>query len=66
MTIKLTINDKEIEVPAGTTVLRAAQMAGIDMPVVRGRGRRGAYSSTLLYLAGKPGSGGADRYAQNT
>jgi formate dehydrogenase major subunit len=34
MSIKLTINDKEIEVPAGTTVLRAAQMAGIDIPTL--------------------------------
>ncbi|GIK39876.1 MAG: formate dehydrogenase subunit alpha [Chloroflexota bacterium] len=34
MSVKLTINDKEIEVPAGTTVLRAAQMAGIDIPTL--------------------------------
>lgn len=34
MTVKLTINEKEIEVPAGTTVLRAAEMAGIDIPTL--------------------------------
>ncbi|GAB4421747.1 MAG: formate dehydrogenase subunit alpha [Anaerolineae bacterium] len=34
MTIKLTINDKEVEVPAGTTVLQAAQQTGIDIPTL--------------------------------
>ncbi len=34
MTVKLTINDQEIEVPEGTTVLRAAEMAGIDIPTL--------------------------------
>ncbi len=34
MTIKLTINEKEIEVPVGTTVLQAAQSAGIDIPTL--------------------------------
>jgi len=34
MTVKLTINDKEVEVPAGTTVLQAAQQAGIDIPTL--------------------------------
>lgn len=34
MTVKLTINDKEIEVPQGTTVLKAAQTAGIDIPTL--------------------------------
>lgn len=34
MTVKLTINDKEIEVPAGTTVLEAARSAGIDIPTL--------------------------------
>ncbi len=34
MTIKLTINHKEVEVPAGTTVLRAAEKAGIDIPTL--------------------------------
>ena len=34
MSIKLTINHKEVEVPAGTTVLRAAEMAGIDIPTL--------------------------------
>lgn len=32
MTVKLTINGKEIEVPAGTTVLQAAEMNGITIP----------------------------------
>jgi formate dehydrogenase major subunit len=32
MSVKLTINGKEIEVPEGTTVLRAADMAGISIP----------------------------------
>jgi formate dehydrogenase major subunit len=32
MTVKLIINNKEIEVPAGTTVLRAAEGAGISIP----------------------------------
>lgn len=30
--VKLTINEKQIEVPEGTTVLRAADMAGIRIP----------------------------------
>lgn len=34
MTIKLTINDKEIEVPVGTTVLQAAEQAGINIPTL--------------------------------
>jgi formate dehydrogenase major subunit len=34
MTVKLTINHKEVEVPAGTTVLQAAQQAGIDIPTL--------------------------------
>jgi NADH dehydrogenase/NADH:ubiquinone oxidoreductase subunit G len=34
MSIKLTINHKEVEVPAGTTVLRAAEMAGIEIPTL--------------------------------
>ncbi len=34
MSIKLTINHKEVEVPMGTTVLRAAEMAGIDIPTL--------------------------------
>ncbi len=32
MTVKLTINGQEIEVPAETTVLRAAEMNGISIP----------------------------------
>lgn len=32
MTVKLRIDQKEIEVPEGTTVLRAAERAGIDIP----------------------------------
>jgi formate dehydrogenase major subunit len=34
MTIKLTINGQEVETPPETTVLRAAQMAGIDIPTL--------------------------------
>jgi formate dehydrogenase major subunit len=34
MTVKLTINDIEIDVPEGTTVLRAAEQAGIDIPTL--------------------------------
>ncbi|MEW5957613.1 MAG: molybdopterin-dependent oxidoreductase [Chloroflexota bacterium] len=34
MTVKLTINDKEIQVPEGTTVLRAAEQAGILIPTL--------------------------------
>ncbi|RME77392.1 MAG: 4Fe-4S dicluster domain-containing protein, partial [Chloroflexi bacterium] len=34
MSVKLTINDREIEVPQGTTVLNAARMAGIDIPTL--------------------------------
>lgn len=34
MSIKLTINHKEVEVPAGTTVLRAAELAGIEIPTL--------------------------------
>ena len=30
--VKITINEKQIEVPEGTTVLRAAEMAGIYIP----------------------------------
>ncbi len=32
MTVKLTINGKDIEAPEGTTVLQAAEMAGISIP----------------------------------
>ena len=32
--VQLTIDDKKIEVPEGTTVLRAAQSAGIDIPTL--------------------------------
>ena len=32
--VQLTINGKQIEVPEGTTVLRAAQMAGIHIPTL--------------------------------
>lgn len=32
MSVKLTINGKEIEAPEGTTVLQAAEMAGISIP----------------------------------
>lgn len=34
MTIKLTINDIEVEVPQGTTVLRAAEQVGINIPTL--------------------------------
>ncbi len=34
MTIKLTIDNKEVEVPAGTTVLRAAETAGVNIPTL--------------------------------
>ncbi len=34
MTVKLTINDKEVTVPVGTTVLRAAESAGITIPTL--------------------------------
>ncbi|MBN1219412.1 MAG: molybdopterin-dependent oxidoreductase [Anaerolineae bacterium] len=34
MTIKLTIDNKEVEVPIGTTVLRAAEQAGITIPTL--------------------------------
>jgi formate dehydrogenase major subunit len=34
MTVKLTINDQEIEVPEGTTVLQAAQQTGIEIPTL--------------------------------
>ena len=30
--VKITINEKQIEVPEGTTVLRAAEMADIYIP----------------------------------
>ena len=33
MTLKLTINDQEIEVPEGVTVLQAVQQAGFEVPV---------------------------------
>ncbi len=32
--VKITINNREMEVPAGTTVLEAAQTAGIDIPTL--------------------------------
>ena len=32
--VQITINGKQIEVPEGTTVLRAAEMAGIDIPTL--------------------------------
>jgi formate dehydrogenase major subunit len=32
--VQITIDDKKIEVPEGTTVLRAAQSAGIDIPTL--------------------------------
>lgn len=34
MTVKLTINDKDVEVPEGTTVLRAAEQAGVHIPTL--------------------------------
>ena len=34
MTVKLKINDIEVEVPAGTTVLRAAEQAGVHIPTL--------------------------------
>ena len=30
--VQITINNKQIDVPGGTTVLRAAEMAGIQIP----------------------------------
>lgn len=32
--VQITINGKQIEVPEGTTVLRAAELAGIDIPTL--------------------------------
>ena len=32
--VQLTIDDKQIEVPEGTTVLRAAEIAGIKIPTL--------------------------------
>lgn len=32
--VKLTINGNEIEVPAGTTILKAAEQMGIDIPTL--------------------------------
>src|SRR5512136_3052642 len=32
--VQITIDGKQIEVPEGTTVLRAAQMAGINIPTL--------------------------------
>lgn len=34
MSVKLTIDGKEVEVPAGTTVLRAAEAAGVEIPTL--------------------------------
>ena len=33
-TIKLTIDNREVEVPKGTTILKAAQSMGIDIPTL--------------------------------
>jgi len=33
-TIKLTIDNKEVEVPKGTTINKAAKMLGIDIPTL--------------------------------
>ena len=33
-TIKLTIDNKEVEVPQGTTILEAAKMNGIKIPTL--------------------------------
>ena len=30
--VKLTINEREVEVPVGSTILQAAEMVGIDIP----------------------------------
>jgi NADP-reducing hydrogenase subunit HndD len=32
--VKLTINDQEITAPEGSTILEAAQSAGIDIPTL--------------------------------
>ena len=33
-TIKLTIDNKEVEVPKGTTINKAARQLGIDIPLL--------------------------------
>ncbi len=48
MTVKLTINNQEIEVPVGTTVLRAAEMADITIPTLCDHPNLAPYGSCRL------------------
>jgi hypothetical protein len=50
--VNLTIDGKSVEVPEGTTVLRAAEMAGIDLAVVEMQGE----AAERLHLFGPVGS----------
>jgi len=79
--VTVTIDGKKIEVSEGTTVLRAAQSAGINIPTlcdhpyltpiwwlppVPGRGRRCSYPTTILYVASQQQYGSKNRYAKST
>lgn len=48
--IRVTIDGKEIEVPEGTTVLRAAEMAGIDIPTLCDHPKLTPYGGCRLCL----------------
>jgi len=56
--IKLTIDDKEVEVEKGKTVLQAAQSAGIYIPALCAHPdlppAPGLKASSVIYLGGKP------------
>ena len=48
--IKLTIDDKSIEVPAGTTVLEAARQLDIDIPTLCYDSRLKPYGACRLCI----------------
>ena len=48
--VQLTINGKQIEVPEGTTVLSAAQMAGIHIPTLSDHKELAAYGGCRLCM----------------
>ena len=57
-TVRVTIDDREVEVPAGTSVLRAAREAGTDVPSLCATDSMGAFGSCRLCVVEVDGAKG--------
>ncbi|MGC5584670.1 formate dehydrogenase subunit alpha [Ornithinimicrobium sp. W1679] len=58
VTVRVTVDDRDVEVPAGTSVLRAAREAGVDVPSLCATDSLSAFGSCRLCLVEVDGAKG--------